>query len=184
MAWLCCAIVGESVGSEVRLCIRLPSAAPSLRSREHPGRKIRSCRDAHSHTVNTHSQKTALYDANAKIPHSFLFLYVSFTSFREVCVLCCGPWQAAVSSGAGPQAALQTLTRLLAQREKAEERFTNMESRLRWSNVRVGVIASRSDGSATIRVDTRNDGQAAGVLGRCCDPCLSGVLRGTVVWRS
>ena len=65
-----------------------------------------------------------------------------------------------------PQAALETLTRLLAQREKAQERFTNMESRLRWSNVRVGVIASRSDGSATIRVDTTNDGIPDTVLRR------------------
>jgi len=65
-----------------------------------------------------------------------------------------------------PQTALETLTRLLAQREKAQERFTNMESRLRWSNVRVGVIASRSDGSATIRVDTTNDGIPDTVLRR------------------
>jgi len=69
-------------------------------------------------------------------------------------------------SGAGPQAALQTLTRLLAQRENTEEHFTGMKNLLRWSNVRMGVITStsddsvtlRSDRSATIRVDTTNDG--------------------------
>ena len=65
-----------------------------------------------------------------------------------------------------PQAALETLTRLFAQREKAEERFTDMKSRLRWSNVRMGVITSTSDGSATIRVDTTNDGIPDTVLHR------------------
>ena len=65
-----------------------------------------------------------------------------------------------------PQAALETLTRLLAQREKAEERLTDLKTRLRWSNVRTGVISSTSDGSTTILVDTTNDGIPDTVLRR------------------
>ena len=67
-----------------------------------------------------------------------------------------------------PQAALEALTRLLAQGEKAEERFTDMKSRLRWSNVPMGLITSTGDGdgSATIRVDTTNDGIPDTVLRR------------------
>jgi NhaP-type Na+/H+ or K+/H+ antiporter len=65
-----------------------------------------------------------------------------------------------------PQAVLETLTRLLAQREKAEQRFKDMKSRLRWSNVRAGVISSTSDGSTTIVVDTTNDGHPDTVLRR------------------
>jgi hypothetical protein len=38
-------------------------------------------------------------------------------------------------SGAGPQAALQTLTRLLAQRENTEEHFTGMKNLLRWLSI-------------------------------------------------
>ena len=65
-----------------------------------------------------------------------------------------------------------------------EELNTSLHAEYQWTGRARLMTDSRKGSSA----DNCNDGLAAGtgqmLRQRCCDPCLSGVLRGTVDWRS